>query len=371
MGFELAMKALVVSLVLGSVAGVQPGKIVPQVPAIYVFGDSTLDVGNNNHLPGKNVPRANKPYYGIDLPGSGKPTGRFSNGYNVADFVAKHLGFDKSPVAYLVLKARNYLIPSAITRGVSYASAGAGILDSTNAGGNIPLSEQVRYLESTKAEMVAKAGSGVVSHLLSKSFFLLGVGSNDLFAFSRAQAQQNKSATQSEVEAFISSLISNYSASITALHKLGARKFGVINVGPVGCVPRVRVLNPTGACADGLNQIAVGFDAALKASLAGLATKLPGLRYSLADSYGVSSSRNPEASGFVSADSACCGGGRLGAEADCKLNSTICANRDTYLFWDRVHPSHKSAMLSAQTFYDGPAQFTTPINFKQLAYQSS
>ena len=44
---------------------------------------------------------------------------------------AKNLGFEKSPLAYLVLKARNYLIPSAISTGVSYASAGAGILDST------------------------------------------------------------------------------------------------------------------------------------------------------------------------------------------------------------------------------------------------
>lgn len=78
------MKALVFTLLLVVAAGVQLSKI---VQAVYVFGDSTLDVGNNNHLPGDQVPRADKPYYGIDLPGSGKPTGRFSNGYNVADFV--------------------------------------------------------------------------------------------------------------------------------------------------------------------------------------------------------------------------------------------------------------------------------------------
>ena len=86
------MKALVVlSLVVGAVAGIRPSKLVRQVPAMYVFGDSTLDVGNNNYLPGTNVPRANRPYYGIDLPGSGKPTGRFSNGYNTADFVGTHV----------------------------------------------------------------------------------------------------------------------------------------------------------------------------------------------------------------------------------------------------------------------------------------
>ena len=91
MGYELAMKALVLSLVVGAVAGIRPSKLVRQVPAMYVLGDSTLDVGNNNYLPGTNVPRANRPYYGIDLPGSGKPTGRFSNGYNTADFVGTHV----------------------------------------------------------------------------------------------------------------------------------------------------------------------------------------------------------------------------------------------------------------------------------------
>ena len=96
MGYELAVKqALVVSIVLGvAVAGVEPSKKMMglrQVPAMYVFGDSTLDVGNNNYLPGEGVPRANMPHYGIDLPGSGKPTGRFSNGYNTADFVGTHV----------------------------------------------------------------------------------------------------------------------------------------------------------------------------------------------------------------------------------------------------------------------------------------
>ena len=151
------------------------------------------------------------------------------------------------------------------------------------------------------------------------------------------------------------------------LYKLGARKFGIINVGPVGCVPRVRVLNATGGCADGMNQLAAGFDAALESLLAGLAAKLPGMAYSLADSFGLAARTDQLAAGFVNADSACCGGGRLGAEADCLPGATLCADRDRFLFWDRVHPSQRAAMLSAQAYYDGPAQFTKPINFKQLA----
>ena len=155
------------------------------------------------------------------------------------------------------------------------------------------------------------------------------------------------------------------------LYELGARKLGIINVGPVGCVPRVRVLNATGGCADGMNQLAAGFDAALESLLAGLAAKLPGMAYSLADSLGLTQDTlaDPLAVGFVSSDSACCGGGRLGAEADCLPGATLCADRDRFLFWDRVHPSQRAAMLGAQAYYDGPAQFTKPITFKQLAQQ--
>jgi hypothetical protein len=63
------------------------------VPAVFVLGDSTLDVGNNNHLLGKDVPRADKPFYGVDFPGGPNPTGRFSNGYNIADFIGAYVSY--------------------------------------------------------------------------------------------------------------------------------------------------------------------------------------------------------------------------------------------------------------------------------------
>ncbi|GJN28765.1 hypothetical protein PR202_gb16927 [Eleusine coracana subsp. coracana] len=148
----------------------------------FVFGDSTLDVGNNNYLTGPDVPRANEPYYGVDFPGS-VPTGRFSNGYNIADYLAKNMGFKSSPPAYLSLVRRTgLLVRSALGAGVSYASAGSGILDSTAA--TFPLSKQVKnFGGATKSQMVAKRGQRAVNHLLSKSVFLFSVGSNDLFVF--------------------------------------------------------------------------------------------------------------------------------------------------------------------------------------------
>ena len=87
--------------------------------------------------------------------------------------------------------------------------------DLQNAEKNIPLSQQVRLFESTKAEMEAKVGPRAVGELLGRSFFLVGTGSNDLFAFRTELAKQNRSATQGDVAALYGSLITNYSAAIT------------------------------------------------------------------------------------------------------------------------------------------------------------
>ncbi|KAI4966091.1 hypothetical protein ZWY2020_046596 [Hordeum vulgare] len=172
-----------------------------------------------------------------------------------------------------------------------------------------------------------RGGSHKVSKHLASSF-LLGFGSNDLF--------QSIPTSQADVAALYATLVSNYSAAITDLYGMGARKFGIISPGPVGCVPRVRLLNATGACSDGMNRLAAGLAAAFKSGLvtALARTRLPGLTYSLADSFAGTRANfdDPQAAGFVNADSACCGSGRLGAEGGCLRNATLCGDRDAYAF---------------------------------------
>lgn len=58
--------------------------------AFFVFGDSLVDNGNNNFL--ATTARADAPPYGIDFP-TGRPTGRFSNGYNIPDFISTYIPF--------------------------------------------------------------------------------------------------------------------------------------------------------------------------------------------------------------------------------------------------------------------------------------
>ncbi|KAJ7953195.1 GDSL esterase/lipase [Quillaja saponaria] len=71
-------------------AAAHTNHVVPD--AIFVFGDSTVDVGTNNFLKGTGA-RANFRYNGIDFPHS-TPTGRFSNGFNVADQIEEFLRFE-------------------------------------------------------------------------------------------------------------------------------------------------------------------------------------------------------------------------------------------------------------------------------------
>jgi hypothetical protein len=78
----MAATTLLFLLAAATVAAAAP------VPAIFVLGDSIVDVGNNNHLP--TLLRADVPHNGIDYPGR-QATGRFSNGKNCADFIGGSL----------------------------------------------------------------------------------------------------------------------------------------------------------------------------------------------------------------------------------------------------------------------------------------
>ena len=48
---------------------------------------------------------------------------------------------------------------------------------------------------------------------------------------------------------------------------MGARKLAVINSGLIGCVPAARAFQPLGACAEDVNLLAAGFNAALRSPL--------------------------------------------------------------------------------------------------------
>lgn len=96
------------------------------VPAVIVFGDSSVDSGNNNLI--ATVLKSNFRPYGRDFDG-GRPTGRFCNGRVPPDFISEAFGLKHYIPAYL---DPAYNIDDFAT-GVCFASAGTGYDNATSA----------------------------------------------------------------------------------------------------------------------------------------------------------------------------------------------------------------------------------------------
>lgn len=91
--------------------------------AMFVFGSSLVDNGNNNFLNSSGV-RADYLPYGVDFPLG--PSGRFSNGRNTIDALGDLLHLPHiPPFADPATSGR------AALHGVNFASGGSGILDRT------------------------------------------------------------------------------------------------------------------------------------------------------------------------------------------------------------------------------------------------
>lgn len=70
------------------------------------------------------------------------------------------------------------------------------------------------------------------------------------------------------------------------LYRLGARKFGIISVPPIGCCPVARAAsNDSSVCVDGLNKLAQAFFQQTQDLLHTLSSELKGMKYSLGNSY--------------------------------------------------------------------------------------
>ncbi|CAL9201649.1 unnamed protein product [Musa hybrid cultivar] len=325
-------------------------------PAVFVFGDSTVDVGNNNFLP-SDAPKVNFPPWGIDFPGR-TPTGRFSNGFIYSDYIAKAIGLAMSPPPFLSLSNSNQML-----RGVNFASGGAGILYSSDAD-VIAMATQIEDFEQVAANLTEILGKKSAAVFLEKSLFYLSVGSNDVFTLYSLLNPGNS--TQKD-EAVVP-VISKFKHQLERLYDLGARKFAVLGTGLLGCIPIFRAAVPSYGCYEDLNDFSLRFKTATKAILEELSMSLKGFQYSFGDSYEMVTKifSHPQEFGFTEIKAACCGGGRLNAESDCLRNSTYCSNRDQYAFWDLSHPSQALSKTIAQLSLYGPPLFANPVNIHHL-----
>ncbi|MBA0858597.1 hypothetical protein Goshw_028530, partial [Gossypium schwendimanii] len=180
-----------------------------KIPTIFIFGDSIVDVGNNNYI--NTLAKAMFPN-GIDFC-KNCLSGRFTNGrtrqskrsrqrfwlknefFRIPCFEQHRLRIFLVSTLFVAeqrLGAKDfrppYLAPNTtgdvVLRGVNYASSGSGILNDTGFiwGGRISLDEQISNFEETKARIVSIIGRRETKRLLKhQSLFIVVTGSNDFF----------------------------------------------------------------------------------------------------------------------------------------------------------------------------------------------
>ncbi|KAF9617872.1 hypothetical protein IFM89_039091 [Coptis chinensis] len=243
-----------------------------QIPAMFVFGDSLVDPGNNNQL--KTLAKANYPPNGIDFPLGA--TGRFCNGATIADHLGNLLGLDLIPAFN-----NPSTIGSNIMQGVNFASSSAGILNDTgnHIGQNFPLFQQVQnFGENILPELKSPTlnSDTTFKDYLAESLFFSNIGNNDFL--NRHLLPPNYPLNRDIPPEFYDMLVNEYSILLEKLYSYGARKFLVTGLAPLGCLPIVIALysKDTNQCYEHHNEVSRKFSAMINIMVQHLNQDLPG-----------------------------------------------------------------------------------------------
>uniref|UniRef100_A0A0R0J6V1 Uncharacterized protein n=1 Tax=Glycine max TaxID=3847 RepID=A0A0R0J6V1_SOYBN len=249
--------------------------------ALFIFGDSFLDAGNNNYINATTLGQANFWPYGETY--FKFPTGRFSDGRLISDFIAEYANLPLVP-PYLQPGNSNYY------GGVNFASSGAGALVETFEGSVIPFKTQARNYKKVAALLRHKLGSSETKSLLSSAVYMFSIGSNDYLSPFLTHSDVLNSYSHSE---YVGMVVGNLTSIIKEIYKRGARKFVFMTLPPLGCLPGTRIIQLEGK-------------------------------------------------GLKEGKSACCGSGPFRGVYSCggkrgEKQFELCDKPNEYLFWDSYH----------------------------------
>ncbi|VVB16053.1 unnamed protein product [Arabis nemorensis] len=336
------------------------------IPGVYVFGDSLVDAGNNNYLP-FSLRKAAYPPNGIDFPNK-IPTGRFCNGKNAADIIAEKFGLPL-PLPYLSPFLSSNAREAAAMTGVNFASAGAGIFNSNDqiTGQAIPLPQQLKNWISIHEELTKKLGPSEAKTHLSKSLFVIVIGSNDVLDYYRSLELQQKSSPQQ----YMQSVADSFKEQLKKIHETGAARLLIVGLAQLGCAPEKREKNSTiHECNEQANMFASVYNEALLKTLQQLKEELQGsMTYSYFDLFNSirDINSNPARYGLTDATSACCGLGKLNSDIPCLPIARYCSDRTKYLFWDFYgHPTEAGSRAIVDLMFADDPQYMFPLTLSQL-----
>ncbi|KAI4381400.1 hypothetical protein MLD38_007472 [Melastoma candidum] len=207
----------------------------PLAPALYVFGASTVDAGNNKIL--RNEEKVRSFPYGVDLK---DPTlfARASNGLTYADFIAEHLGLPLPPP---VLSFKDAESRSKVLTGMNYASSASGILNHTGliTGKYLSFSQQIDLFERTVKEDLPKQIPTDLKLHLEESIILISIAEND---YVLGYFLNGTISPQLDLNSYTRLLIQSFAASIERMVDLGAKRFVVSGMPPIGYETRLQAV---------------------------------------------------------------------------------------------------------------------------------
>ena len=280
----------------------------PSFSALYVFGDSLSDSGNNAFIGGSDPGQfINNNTY---VPTKPYAFNAYTNGLTWVNSFAAGLGLPTTAAMPSITLGGNYAYGGAKTvqDGTDVPSApGFPPSAATQLMGTGPSIYQVGYLTMTG-----------MAPLPATALYVIAIGGNDVRDLSVAVAMNPALAlTISGAAAAYATAVGNM---VDALQAKGAQRIVVWDAPDVGKTPAALA---GGAAFSGLaTSIASNFNSALTARMAGEAG------VTVFDVFGITNTviGNPAAFGLTNVTDAC---GALGAACD----------PSKYLFWDGIHPT--------------------------------
>lgn len=150
-GFVIIMwSSLIVGIPFGCVGSYERKSSVQNQKALFVFGDSLFDPGNNNYINTTTQFQSNWWLYGESF--FNPPTGRFCDGRIIPDFIAEYAELPLIPSYFGIGKDR-------FVHGVNFASGGAGCLVETYRDFVIDLKTQLKYFKKVAKDWKKKFGA--------------------------------------------------------------------------------------------------------------------------------------------------------------------------------------------------------------------
>ncbi|CAL1359980.1 unnamed protein product [Linum trigynum] len=334
-------------------------------PAVYTLGDSNSDTGSQPAVFGR-VPSPNGETF------FGKPSGRYSDGRLVIDFLAEKLGL---PYLSSFLDS----IESNFNHGANFASSAATIQPASGRifdAGFSPIDLNFQFLQfqqfKDRTFELQKQGRGIDLHRLPEpegfgsALYTLDCGQNDLHVGLIERGGEQGALSS------IPMVINNFSLAIENLYKEGARTFWIHNTGPIGCLPFFVIRYPPKpgnedpiGCINSYNQVAQEFNRQLNETVYKLRTQFPDALLILVDIYSAKYSLISQATknGFEDPLGFCCGHlgddyvVRCGQKAELRNGSVVygasCRDPSKYISWDNIHYTEAANRWVADRISDG------------------